>query len=388
MIGRPMDVVMMKVKFPFFLENGNLFSVDIDYTEKRSKKETMKRVFSLLLALVMCWSLVACSADEGTNNTSGDGNNIDNAQDNGTGTDQGSDTSASHYPVTVTTYDQNGQPIEQTFDKRPERVISVSQSNTEMLLYLGLGDLIVATAHRTSEPWEETAAEYEALNFLAQDAYPSKEVVISLDPDLIVGWGSLFADDALGGVESWNDMGVQTYLMKNTVSGLGKRNFEYLIEDLNNFGLIFDIQDQTDALIQEIRERLAAVEEQTGNTPMEDRPTVLTVQMLKDNEWFARANTDLTANIIELAGGNCLDEEYGYASMEVLIDKNPDAILVIDRETNPAKDTIQGLKNNPVLADVPAIKNDNFYVITHASFYCGSLRTVEDIEGLAALLHK
>ena len=357
--------------------------------KKRSKKKTMKRVFSLLLALVMCWSLVACSTDEGKNSTVGDSNNIDNAQDNGTGTDQGgNNASTSHYPVTVTTYDQNGQPIEQTFNKRPERVISVSQSNTEMLLYLGLGDLIVATAHRTSEPWEETAAEYEALNFLAQDAYPSKEVVISLDPDLIVGWGSLFADDALGGVENWNDMGVQTYLMKNTVSGLGKRNFEYLIEDLNNFGLIFDIQDKTDALIQEIRERLAAVEEQTGDTPMEDRPTVLTVQMLKDNEWFARAETDLTANIIELAGGNCLDEEYGYASMEVLIDKNPDAILVIDRETNPAEDTIQGLKDNPVLADVPAIQNDNFYVITHASFYCGSLRTVEDIEGLAALLHK
>ena len=344
----------------------------------------MKRVFSLLLALVMCWGLVACSANEGANSTGGDSNSVGNTQNSGTDGGQEGGSTSSHYPVTVTTYDQNGQPIEQTFDKRPERVISVSQSNTEMLLYLGLGDLIVATAHRTSEPWEETAEAYEALNFLAQDAYPSKEVVVSLEPDLIVGWGSLFADDALGKVEDWNDMGINTYLMKNTVSGLGK--FIHLWRNL--LVLIFDIQDQTDALVQEIRERLAAVEEQTGDTPMEERPTVLTVQMLKDNEWFARAETDLTANIIELAGGNCLDEEYGYASMEVLIDKNPDAILVIDRETNPAADTIQGLKNNPALADVPAIQNDNFYIITHASFYCGSLRTVEDIEGLAALLHK
>ena len=201
-----------------------------------------------------------------------------------------------------------------------------------MLVSLGLSDLIVATAHRTSTPWPETAAEYESLNFLAMDDYPSKEVVLSLEPDLIVGWGSLFADDALGATSDWNDRGINTYLMKNTVSGLGKRNFEFLIQDIENFGKIFDIEEKTDALVADIRSRLAAVEARTADIPEDERPTVLTVQMLKDNEWFARADTDLTANIIELAGGKCLDEEYGYASMEVLIDKNPDAILVIDRD--------------------------------------------------------
>ena len=86
-------------------------------------------------------------------------------------------------------------------------------------------------------------------------------------------------------------------------------------------------------------------------------------------------------------------EQGRMASLQSRIDRDEfddycSHLLVIDRETNPAEDTIQGLKDNPVLADVPAIQNDNFYVITHASFYCGSLRTVEDIEGLAALLHK
>ena len=175
---------------------------------------------------------------------------------------------------------------------------------------------------------------------------------------------------------------------KNTVSGLGKRNFEFLIQDIENFGKIFDIEEKTDALVADIRSRLAAVEARTADIPEDERPTVLTVQMLKDNEWFARADTDLTANIIELAGGKCLDEEYGYASMEVLIDKNPDAILVIDRETKPAADTIQGLLDNPALQEVTAIKNQNFYTITHVSFYCGSMQTIEDIEGLSEMLHK
>lgn len=342
-----------------------------------------KRFLSRMSAAAMCLSLGLILCGCGTA-----GNNAASAETSGNSSQTSGMSSESHYPVTVTTYDQNGKPVEQTFETRPERVVSVSQANTEILLYLGLGDSIVGTAHRTSTPWEPTAEEYEALNFLAQDAYPSKEAVIALEPDLIIGWGSLFAEDALGPVQSWNELNIRAYLMKNTVSGLGKRNFDYLIEDIENIGKIFDVEEKSDALIQEIETRLDAVEEKTADLPDENRPTVLTVQMLKGNEWFARANTDLTANIIELAGGKCLDEEYGYASMEVLIDKNPDAILVIDRETNPAEDTIAGLKNNPDLANVTAIKNNNFYVISHVSFYCGSLKTIEDIEGLSTMLHK
>ena len=334
------------------------------------------RVLCFLLALSMLAALAGC------------GENPSSSAASASASEKSSEEQQGHYPVTVTTYDEKGNEIQQTFTKRPERVISISQANTEILLSLGLGDLIVGTAHRTSTPWEQTAAEYESLNFLAMDDYPSKEVVLSLEPDLIVGWYSLFSEEDLGAVSNWNERGINTYRMKNTVSGLGKRNFEYLIEDLENFGRIFDVEEKTNAMIEDIRSRLKAVEEKTGSVPMEERPSVLTVQMLKENEWFARASTDLTANIIELAGGRCLDEDYGYASMEVLIEKNPDAILVIDRETKPAADTIQGLLDNPALAEVPAVKNKNFYTITHVSFYCGSMQTIEDIEGLSEVLSK
>ena len=50
--------------------------------------------------------------------------------------------------------------------------------------------------------------------------------------------------------------------------------------------------------------------------------------------------------------------------------------------------TIQGLLDNPALQEVTAIKNQNFYTITHVSFYCGSMQTIEDIEGLSEMLHK
>ena len=182
--------------------------------------KTTSRLLGLCLSLSMLFALPACSGGQSASSA---------PSETTPAPTKSSAAEESHYPVTVTTYNQNGEEAEQTFTKCPERVVSISQANTEMLVSLGLSHLIVATAHRTSTPWPETAAEYESLNFLAMDDYPSKEVVLSLEPDLIVGWGSLFADDALGATSDWNDRGINTYLMKNTVSGLGKRNFEFLI---------------------------------------------------------------------------------------------------------------------------------------------------------------
>lgn len=58
----------------------------------------------------------------------------------------------------------------------------------------------MATAHRFSPVYERWADEYNSIPFIAESGYPSKEVVLDQKPDLIVGWGSLFAEDALGAV--------------------------------------------------------------------------------------------------------------------------------------------------------------------------------------------
>ena len=41
-----------------------------------------------------------------------------------------------HYPVTISTYNYAKEPIEVTFEKRPEKVVCTNQTQTEMLLFL------------------------------------------------------------------------------------------------------------------------------------------------------------------------------------------------------------------------------------------------------------
>ncbi len=107
-----------------------------------------------------------------------------------------------------------------------------------------------------------------------------------------------------------------------------------------------------------------------------------------ENEFLGRASTDLTTDIIRLAGGISLDEKGGKQSLEVLIEKNPDVILAINLIKRPAADAIKAMKEHPSLQKVNAVKNNKFLIIEHTAFYCGCLRTIESIEELAELLHK
>ena len=100
------------------------------------------RLTALLLALSMMLGLVSCGGQPVGEETS-PATSQTPVESNGVEADN-------HYPVTVETYDQNGEIVEQTFEACPERVVSISQANTELLIALGLTDKIVATAHRFS----------------------------------------------------------------------------------------------------------------------------------------------------------------------------------------------------------------------------------------------
>ena len=214
----------------------------------------------------------------------------------------------------------------------------------------------------------------------------AKEVVLDQEPDMIVGWGSLFAEDALGPVSEWNDRGVGTYLMNNTVSGLGNRTVEFLYDDIETLGQIFDVEDAAQAMIDDMKTRIAAIGEKVSALPDEQRVRVVTVQYVYENEFLGRGGTDFNRALTELAGGIQVNDN-GEQSMEVLIDLDPDVLVILDLSSSPAQEKIDAIKANPTLQNIKAVQNDRFVVLDHAAFYCGGPRTVEAIETLAAAFY-
>ena len=296
------------------------------------------------------------------------------------------DAQESHYPVTVETYNEVGEIVAQTFEKAPERVVSISQANTELLIALGLADKIIGTAHKFSPIYEVMAEQYNAIPFMVEKGYPSKEIVLDAQPDFLIGWGSLFAEKAMGAASEWHDRGIHTYLMNNTVSGLGPRTVDFLYDDILKLGVIFDVEDTAEAMVANMQERIAAIKNKTSQIPEDEKLNVVTLQYLKENEWLGRGvskgGADFNKNLAELAGANHISE-YGYQSLETLVALDPDYIIVIDMSSSRAADTIAAIKENPILKTMDCVKNDKFVPLDHVAFYCGGPRTIETIENLA-----
>ena len=215
---------------------------------------------------------------------------------------------------------------------------------------------------------------------------PHHKAVLDQDPDLIIGWGSTFGESTLGPVSDWNDRGIHTYIVDNSASGGDNpqpRTVERLYNDIENFGKIFGIEDRAQAMINDMKARAAKIAERVDTLPEEEKMTVLTVQMVYENEFFGRTSTDFTHDLIEKAGGICLDEAFGKQSIENLIKLNPDVIVVINRTDSPAQEKIDSLKANPSLASVPAVANDRFVSLDYVDFYGGNYETIDTIEHLA-----
>ena len=174
--------------------------------------------------------------------------------------------------------------------------------------------------------------------------------------------------------------------MNNTVSGLGNRTVEFLYDDIETLGQIFDVEDAAQAMIDDMKARIAAIGEKISALPDEQRVRVVTVQYVYENEFLGRGGTDFNRDLTELAGGIQVNDN-GEQSMEVLIDLDPDVLVILDLSSSPAQEKIDAIKANPTLQNIKAVQNDRFVVLDHAAFYCGGPRTVEAIETLAAAFY-
>ena len=298
-------------------------------------------------------------------------------------------TISSGYPLTIETYDGysgSGRVIMQEFDGPPQRIVATSIPTIDNLIFLGLQDKIVGIGNIFGEVYPPYAPVYDRLPRLTDGAaYPSKEAVLGAHPDIIIGWGSLFGDDAIGSAAKWQERGIHTYPMINTVptAHIGPRKVEYFLIDLHNLAKIFHVEDETKDRIAALEERLQKINEASDALKDDDRPRIATVQQAYGNEYMARSAIDLTSDIIRLAGGRSLDDMEGSRrSVEYLIKTNPDIILLINSPTSPGDKKRDALKSNRILRHVSAIKYDRFLIIDQSTFYCGSMRTLDDIERL------
>lgn len=325
----------------------------------------MKSLIMVLFSMIMVLGLSACSASD---IKGGERENVSTSND------------GSHYPVTITTYNYNNEPIEITFNKSPEKVVAVYQNSIETLLALGLENKIVMASGLDHEVKEEYKQAFSKTNYI-KDFAPSKEAVIMEQPDFILSWYSLFSDKKLGDVNYWHDNNINTYMSLN--SGASKdRTIQNEINDILNLGKIFNVEEKSNEIVNEIKSKINSVSESVKN--MEKQNTIVIEYI--DGQISTYGKNTLAGDMINSLGAEILNEDGGNIGEEDLINLNPDSIFVVymDRnDENQSNKSINDILNNKSLASLDAVKNKRVNSIALGEMYCSGVRTIDGINTFA-----
>ena len=250
--------------------------------------------------------------------------------------------SAAGYPIIVT--DDFNRTVD--IQKRPERIVSLAPSNTEILFAIGAGDRVVGVTTFCDYPPE--AAKISKIGGFST---VSIEAVVNLTPDLVLA--------------SYGNGEATVKALQNlnlTVVATNPRNLAEILEDIELIGEVTGNPDRADSIVRGMREEIRAVREETERLPDGVKPRVLYV-VWTDPLYSAGSDT-FPADLIQTAGGINIVDSPGWpaVSIESVVDSDPNIIICsgMGGGSYTIKDWIL---NNTVLQATDAVKNGRVYAI-------------------------
>lgn len=271
------------------------------------------------------------------------------------------ETIQTQYPLTVT--DKFGKEV--VIEAKPQRVISFSPEDVEILYTLGAGGALVGRSTYCDYPEEALAVEDmgDLFNF-------NVENVVAATPDLVLL--SSMADESL--VQSLNEKGLNVLVMDldTTLEG----TYAYIL----TLGQIFDVQAEAEALIEDMKARIQAVNDQVKEL---EKPAVYFAVSVGEYDSAATGDTFID-DMITLAGGeNIAADGVGWMyTVEQVVEKDPD--LLICSKLYDFKAQIQAAEG---YKDLRAVKDGEIYEVDENIFYRQGPRIVEAVETLAKIFH-
>jgi iron complex transport system substrate-binding protein len=269
--------------------------------------------------------------------------------------------SAATFPLTVV--DDEGTSL--ALEAVPQRVISLSPANTEIVFALGAGERLVGGTDFDDHP-----AEAAALPDVATFTGVIMERVVALEPDLVLAAGNNFTPAA--DIARMRELDIPVLVVyAETVADV--------VADVELIGMAIGEAEAAETLADEMRTRLAQVEAAVAG--FEDRPRTF-YQIGSEPEIYGPAPGSFVADMVELAGGTPIttdDPAVFSVPLERLVEEDPEIIVVGDAIYGVCPDVVGA---RPGWGGMTAVRD-------------GAIRPVDDIivtrpgprlpDGLAAL---
>ncbi|MDT0276760.1 ABC transporter substrate-binding protein [Blastococcus goldschmidtiae] len=295
--------------------SGSLPRAARSTSRDRRRRPSPAALLALLTALLL--ALTACG------DSSSDGDDDSAAP---------SSSEAADFPVTVTA--ANG---EVTLDERPEAIVSMSPTATEMLFAIGAGDQVEAVDDNSNFPEQAPTTDLSSFT-------PNAEAIAGYSPDLVV-----LSNDTNGIVDALETLDVPVLLLEAA-------------EDLDDTYAQMELLGEVTGHVEEAADAVADVQDRieaaVASVPADVEGQRVYHEL--DPTLYSADSSTFIGSIYSMLGlENVADGApepsggYPQLSAEYLVEQAPDVIVLAD--TKCCGESAQTIAQRPAFGTVPAV---------------------------------
>lgn len=296
----------------------------------------MRKLTGVLLAGAMAVSLAACGQAEEKSNTSKKAE-----------AEQTKEQTPEN--VTIKSFNGNNEEVDLEVPYDPERIAVLDMASLDILDNLGMGDRVVGSASTSLEYLTDYVDNEEVAN-LGTIKEADLEAVMECDPDVIFIGGRLASSyDAL------SEIAPVVFLSTDSELGVVKS----VTKNAETIASMFGLEDEVSKKIEGFDERIEALKKTAeGKTALVGMTTSGSFNLMGNDGRCSIVGREI--GFENLTAAESTSTHGNEASFETVVEKNPDYIFVMDRDSAIGADGAQTAKEiveNELVMGTDAYKN-------------------------------
>lgn len=308
----------------------------------------MRKLTGVLLAGAMAVSLAACGQAEEKSNTSKKAE-----------TEQTKEQTPEN--VTIKSFNGNNEEVDLEVPYDPERIAVLDMASLDILDNLGMGDRVVGSASTSLEYLTDYVDNEEVAN-LGTIKEADLEAVMECDPDVIFIGGRLASSyDAL------SEIAPVVFLSTDSELGVVKS----VTKNAETIASMFGLEDEVSKKTEGFDERIEALKKKAeGKTALVGMTTSGSFNLMGNDGRCSIIGREIGFD--NLAASESTSTHGNEASFETVVEKNPDYIFVMDRDSAIGADGAQTAKEimeNELVMGTDAYKNGHIVYLEHPAVW-------------------
>ena len=318
----------------------------------------MKRIYTVLIALLLSVIVLAGCGASGEKET--------NQSQQGTKTEQ---TEKAAFPVTIK--DATGEEV--VIQAKPEKIVSLIPSNTEIAFSLGLGKEIVGVSDNDNYP--EEVANIEKIGGMEFNV----EKIISLQPDVVLAQGSM-ANSSAEGLKQLRDAGISVIVVNDA------KTFAEVYKSIEMIGTATGKQEEAQKIVDDMKAKVEDLKAKAATIKDEDKKSVLMEITPAPELYAAGKNTFMDEMLTIINAENVVKEnDWPKVDQEAIIASNPD--VIITTYGFYVDDPVGQVTSREGWQDVNAVKNKRVVDVHSDKVTRPGPRLVEGVEEVAKAVY-